>query len=83
MEVDEDAGGSNTNATRKGVLPAAGKEEGDDQDDEEAEIVADDELVEHPQVDQPGQVDANGDVTRCICGREGMCLSRPSHQLIR
>jgi hypothetical protein len=26
--------------------------------------------------DAAGQVDANGDVTRCICGREGECKTR-------
>lgn len=30
-----------------------------------------------------GQVDANGDVTRCICGREGESSATASHSVIR
>ncbi|KAJ9091435.1 hypothetical protein QFC21_007225 [Naganishia friedmannii] len=68
MEVDEDSTAADTD--RKKALPGDVKKAVQDEDDEEEEIVADEELVENPHVDQPGQVDANGDVTRCICGRE-------------
>ncbi|KAJ9115536.1 hypothetical protein QFC22_005300 [Naganishia vaughanmartiniae] len=74
MEVDEpsSAGRDRKGAGRSTIDVRKGANQ---EDDEEEEIVADEELVENPKVDQPGQVDANGDVTRCICGREGTSLS--------
>ncbi|KAJ9097855.1 hypothetical protein QFC19_006647 [Naganishia cerealis] len=70
MDGDEDAV-VDAGAARKGreVKKDVDEEEEEEAEEEEEEVGADEELVEH---EQQGQVDANGDVTRCICGREGM-----------